>query len=278
MRFSKKIVVITGASSGIGLATVKKFAAEGATVFASDIDEVRGMSLCEKIEGDIRFKKCDVRDVKQIKSLMDFVASSAGGIDVLFNNAGTPGPAERIDEIEPDQWDDTMNLLLRSVAMGIRYAVPYMKGREGASIINTASIASQRIGLGFGTYAVAKSAVLYLTKVAAADLARYGIRVNSISPGMINTNIYKEALNLSTDKFESLKKKFEEMSVHAQPIAKAGQPDDIAPMVLMLASADASFITGTDMLVDGGITLAERPAWDPNCPGPFDELLANLDD
>lgn len=275
MNFSDKIVIITGASSGIGRSAVQKFASEGATVFAADIDEQRGAELVESLSGNIHFKRCDIRDVKQIESLMKFAAEKSGGIDILFNNAGSPGASEPIDQIDVEDWDDTMFLLLRSVAMGIRYAVPYMKNRIGASIINTSSVAGHRVGLGFGTYAIAKAGVLHLRKTAAADLARFGIRVNSISPGMINTNIYKHVFDIPEEKFERLKKQLTEISVKSQPIAKAGQAEDIASMVLMLASDDGSFITGTDILVDGGITLAERAAWDPNYPGPFDKLLAN---
>jgi len=273
MRFQGKTVVVTGAASGIGRSTAMRFAAEGATVIAADINEEGGRALTAQIQDDVRFKRCDVTNVAEIKALMDFAAEATGGIDVLFNNAGAPGPRERIDEIEAHQWDHVMNLLLRSAAMGIRYAVPHMKGRQGASIINTTSIAGMRTGVGTTMYGVAKAGVLHLTRMAAADLARHGIRVNSVSPGLINTNLFAAVLNLPADKFETVKAKIAAASAHAQPVARAGQPEDVASMVLFLASGEASFITGSDMLIDGGMILGERRSWDPDCPGPFDAMF-----
>ncbi len=276
MKFKGKTIVITGAASGIGRAAALRFAAEGATVIAADINEAGGRAIVEEAHGDVRFKRCDVTNVADIEALMAYAAQSTGGIDVLFNNAGAPSAKERIDDLTADKWDTAMNLLLRSVAMGIVYAVPHMKGRVGASIINMSSVAAVRTGMGTTVYGVAKAGVLQLTKMAAADLARHGIRVNSISPGLINTNLFASVLKLPADKFEPLKSKFAEVSAHAQPVPRAGQPEDIAAMALFLASEDGSFITGSDMLVDGGITLGERRSWDPECPGLFDDLLATL--
>ena len=129
MRFSGKTVVVTGAAAGIGAESARLFAREGAVVIAADIDTEGGERLARESEGDIRFRQCDVCNVEAIRSLMDFAASETGGIDTLLNNAGAGGARAPIDEIEPADWDATMDLLLRSVAMGIRYAVPHMIGR-----------------------------------------------------------------------------------------------------------------------------------------------------
>ena len=138
MRFSGKTVVVTGAASGIGKAAVQLFAAEGATVYAADIDEAGGEALTHGSNGDIRFQRCDVCSTAEIKALMDRAASETGGIDVVFNNAGAGGARESMAEIEPEAWDRTMDLLLRSVALGIRHATPLMAGKGGGARVNTA--------------------------------------------------------------------------------------------------------------------------------------------
>lgn len=274
MRFAGKTVVITGAASGIGKAAVLKFAAEGAMVYAADIDEAGGAALTAGSNGDVRFQRCDVCVVSDIKALMDRAAAETGGIDVVFNNAAAVGDRAPIDEIEADGWDATMNLILRSVAMGIRYAAPHMKGRTGASIINTASIAGLGAGYSPTAYAVAKAGVVHLSKVAATDLAQYGIRVNAVCPGFINTNIFTEALEVPEDRKAEAKAMIAAISAAAQPVARGGQGEDIANMVAFLASSEASFITGTHMVVDGGITTGQRHAWDPAAPSLFDALRA----
>lgn len=279
MRFAGKTAVITGAASGIGRATVIKLAGEGATVFAADIDEAGGAALAAASNGDVRFQRCDVTHVPDIAALMNRAAAETGGIDIVFNNAAMVGDRAPIDEIDADGWDRTMNLILRSVAMGIRYAAPHMKGRPSttngtASIINTASIAALGAGYSPTAYAVAKAGVLHLSKLAATDLAQYGIRVNAICPGFINTNIFGQGLGIAAEHHDMVRAVVAEASQHAQPVARGGQPDDIANMVAFLASAEASFITGTHMLVDGGITTGPRHAWDPDTPSMFEALIA----
>jgi NAD(P)-dependent dehydrogenase (short-subunit alcohol dehydrogenase family) len=274
MRFAGKTTVITGAASGIGKATVLKFAAEGAIVYAADIDEAGGAALVAGSNGDVRFVRCDVCHVPDIRALMDRAANETGGIDIVFNNAAAVGDRAPIDEIDAGGWDATMNLILRSVAMGIRYAAPHMKGRAGASIINTASIAGLGAGYSPTAYAVAKAGVVQLSKLAATDLAQYGIRVNAVCPGFINTNIFTAEMDLpDTAKMEA-KGVIAAMSAQAQPVARGGQGEDIANMVAFLASSEASFITGTHMVVDGGITTGPRHAWDPQTPSMFAALLA----
>jgi NAD(P)-dependent dehydrogenase (short-subunit alcohol dehydrogenase family) len=269
-----KTVIVTGAASGIGAAATALFAGEGATVFASDIDVAGGEKLARETPGDVRFVECDVCDPAAIKALMDHAAQETGGIDTLFNNAGAGGARESIAEIEPEAWDRTMDLLLRSVAMGIRYAVPHMKGRKGASIVNVSSVAAVGPGYSPTTYAVAKAGVLHLTKCAATDLAQFGIRVNAVQPGFINTNIFTATMDIPDAAKEQAKAMIAQMSSNAQPVARGGQSDDIAQAVAFLASEQAGFMTGASMVVDGGITLGPRHSWDPEEAGAFEALMA----
>ncbi|WFL76266.1 SDR family NAD(P)-dependent oxidoreductase [Altererythrobacter arenosus] len=278
MRFSGKTVVITGAGSGIGEEAARLFATEGATVYASDIDEANGRRVADgsanDTGGSIRFKRCDVCSPAEIKALMDHAAGETGGIDVLFNNAGAPGERPPIHEIEPDEWDRTMDLLLRSVAMCIRYAAPHMMGRPGASIVNVSSVAAVGPGYSPTAYAVAKAGVLHLTKMAAADLAQFNIRVNAIQPGFINTNIFTRNLAVTDDQKELAKGMIAQMSSNAQPVKRGGQSRDIAEACAYLASDAAGFVTGTSLLVDGGLTLGPRYSWDPDEPGVYAPLEA----
>ena len=276
MRFSGKCAVVTGAASGIGRAATLLFAREGATVYAADIDLAGAQEVAAE-GSNIVAVACDVCDVAQIKALMDRAGTEQGGIDILFNNAGAGGDRAPIDEIEPDGWDRTFDLLMRSVAMGIRYAAPHMKGRKGAAVVNTSSIAAVGPGYSPTAYAVAKAGVLHLTKCAATDLSRYGIRVNAVQPGFINTNIFTASVEMPSQLVAPAKALIHEMSSNAQPVTRAGMPEDIANAVAFLCSEEASFMTGASLIVDGGITVGPRHSWDPEAPGMFDALQAMAD-
>lgn len=273
-RFAGKAVVVTGAASGIGAEAARLFAREGAVVYAADIDDEGGAALADASDGAIRFQHCDVCNTEDIRKLMDRAGTETGGIDVVFNNAGAGGARPGMDEIEPDEWDRTMDLLLRSVAFGIRYAVPHMKGRPNASIVNTSSVAGCGPGYSPSAYAVAKGAVLHLTKSAAADLARHSIRVNAIQPGFINTNIFTSSLGIPAAMVDQAKAAIAQMSSNAQPVRRGGLPIDIAEAAAFLASEAGSFLNGTSLLVDGGLTIGPRHSWDEEEPGIFAALEA----
>lgn len=273
MRFAGKRAVVTGGASGIGRATALRLVDEGAEVWIGDVDVAGGEELAATSNGRFRFQRTDVTKVADIAALLQ-AADAAGGLDVLFNNAGAGGAREKIDEIDEDGWDRTQTLLLKSVAMGIRHAAPLMAKRGGGAIVNTASIAALQTGAAPTAYSVAKAGVLHLTQMAAGDLARHNIRVNAICPGFITTNIFTSALGMDGDRRERANGIIGGIAQSAQPVQRAGRPEDIAAAVAYLASDDAAFVTGTHIVVDGGMTIGPRHSWDPAVPSLFAVLDA----
>ncbi len=273
MRFTGKRAVVTGGASGIGRATALRLAEEGAAVIVGDIDEAGARDLAETSNGRITFQRCDVTDAGDIEELVT-AADEAGGLDILFNNAGAGGARETIDEIFPDDWDRTQSLLLRSVALGIRYAAPLMAKRGGGAIVNTSSVSALGTGYAPTAYSTAKAGVLHLTKVAAADLAKFDIRVNAVIPGFITTNIFTRHLDVPDDKRALANQAIAGIAAGSQPVKRAGRPEDIAAAVAYLASDDAAFVTGTHLLVDGGLTIGTRASWDAESPSLFTALEA----
>lgn len=279
MRFEGKRVVITGGASGIGRATAEAFIAEGAQVMMGDLNAEAGdaMAADTRFDNRLAFQKTDVCEVAEIKDLLDSAASHFGGIDILFNNAGAGGAPERIDEMTVEGWDSTMNLLLRSVAMGTRYAVDHMKKAGGGVIVNTSSINAHEAGWGPVAYATAKAGVRHLSKLSAAQLAVHNIRVNSISPGFIMTNIFADSRKDEPEEARKIDEAIHAFSPMAQPVARSGMPEDIAQAVLYLSSDQGGFVSGIDLTVDGGITVGHRHSWDPNTPGLLDLIQAQAD-
>ena len=271
MRFAGKRAVVTGGASGIGRATVLRLVEEGAEVWIGDIDEAAGQELAETSNGRIAFRRTDVTDADAIRALIES-ADSAGGLDLLFNNAGAGGAREKIDEIAPEDWDRTQALLLRSVALGIRYAAPLMAKRGGGAIVNTSSVSALGTGYAPTAYSTAKAGVLHLSKLAAADLAKHNIRVNAVIPGFITTSIFTRHLEVPDDKRAEADALIAQLAAIAQPVKRAGRPEDIAAAVAFLLSDDAAFVTDTHLLVDGGITIGTRQSWDADAPGFFSVL------
>jgi NAD(P)-dependent dehydrogenase (short-subunit alcohol dehydrogenase family) len=273
MRFSGKRAVVTGGASGIGRATALRLAEEGAEIWVGDIDAAGGQELADTSNGRIHFQRTDVTDADAIAALVG-AADAAGGLDILFNNAGAGGSRARIDEISPEDWDNTQALLLRSVALGIRYAAPLMTKRGGGAIVNTSSVSALGSGYAPLAYSVAKAGVLHLTTMAAAELARHKIRVNAVVPGFIATNIFTAALGLDGEKRAMANAAIAGIAAKAQPVQRTGRPEDIAAAVAYLASDDAGFVTGTHILVDGGMLVGQRHSWDETMPSLFSQLEA----
>ncbi len=205
---------------------------------------------------------------------MDTAADAFGGLDVVFNNAGAGGALLSIEEMTGEAWDRTQALLLRSVALGIRYAVPHMRARGGGAIVNTASVAGLQAGYSRVAYAVAKAGVIHLTRTAAAELAPHRIRINAICPGYILTGIYTASTGLTGAAADQADADLRQISSSVQPLRVSGEPRYIADACVFLASDEAAFVTGTHLVVDGGLTIGPRSAWDPQSPLPVFEALA----
>jgi NAD(P)-dependent dehydrogenase (short-subunit alcohol dehydrogenase family) len=269
----EKVALITGGCSGIGLGTVELFVADGACVVVADLQDDKGAVLEQRFPDRVRYVHCDVTQEADIAKATAAAKEAFGGLDILFNNAGSGGAGAGIPEMTVEAWDGTMNLLLRSVMLGMKHAIPLMRARGGGSIVNTASIAGLEAGWGPVAYSTAKGAVIHLTRVAAAQLARDKIRVNAICPGLIATSIFGASIGLPRQVADQMAARVAETASKFQPIAKAGLPEDIARACLYLASEASAFVTGTHLVVDGGITTGDRHAWDPETVSPLLQLM-----
>jgi NAD(P)-dependent dehydrogenase (short-subunit alcohol dehydrogenase family) len=267
-----KVAVITGAASGIGLATVELFIARGARVIAADIQDDKGAALAARFKGALEYVSCDVLDEAQIKAALARAVSAFGGLDILFNNAGAAGIGA-LEETSSAAWDKAMALLVRSVFVGTREAIPLMRARGGGAIVNTASIAGLQAGWGPVAYSAAKAAVIQFTRAAAPEIAKDKIRINAICPGFIATSIFGGALGLPTAHADQMAAMLAESDGKMQPIRRTGQGHDIAEAAAFLASDASSFMTGTHLVVDGGITVGPAHAWRDDVANPFLEAL-----
>ncbi|MBL8351980.1 MAG: SDR family oxidoreductase [Burkholderiaceae bacterium] len=268
-----KVAVITGAASGIGLATVERFVEAGARVLAADLQVEAGEALAQRFAGAVKFQRCDVTQTAQLRAAIDGAAAHFGGLDILFSNAGAGGTLAGVENFDEAGWDATQALLLKSVAAGAAYAVPHLRARGGGSIINTSSVSALQAGYAPLCYSVAKAGVLHFTRVAAAELAPQRIRINAIVPGFIATNIFGGIMNLSAEQARAFVDQIAERSGSANPVGRSGLPRDIAEAALFLASDAAGFMTGTHLTVDGGLTIGPRHAWDLNAAGPMTDVM-----
>jgi len=272
-RLEGKVALITGGCSGIGLGTVELFAGEGAMVVAADVQDEKGAMLETRFRGAVRYAHCDVTAETDIAAACALAASAFGGLDVIFNNAGFGGLPGGVEAMTVEGWDATFAVLLRAVVLGMKHALPLMRARGGGSMINTASIAGLEAGWGPLAYSTAKAAVIHLSRCAAAELSPQKIRVNAICPGAIATSIFGTAIGLPREAADQMAAMIAQRSSTLQPMPKAGLPPDIAAAALYLASDDSVFVTGTHLVVDGGITVGPRHSWDPAAPNPFVQLM-----
>jgi NAD(P)-dependent dehydrogenase (short-subunit alcohol dehydrogenase family) len=247
-RLRGKVAVVTGAGSGIGLATVRRFAAEGAAVVCADIDEAAGSAAAKEIGGT--FIRVDVTSETEVASLFAEAVDTLGGLDIAFNNAGiSPPDDDSILDTGLEAWRRVQEVNLTSVYLCCKYAIEHMRSLGGGSIINTASFVAV---LGSATsqisYTASKGGVLAMSRELGVQFAREGIRVNALCPGPVNTP-------LLTELFAKDPERAARRLVHI-PMGRFGEADEIAAAVTFLASDDASFITASTFLVDGGISGA----------------------
>ncbi|KRA65969.1 2,5-dichloro-2,5-cyclohexadiene-1,4-diol dehydrogenase [Caulobacter sp. Root655] len=268
-RLDGKVAVITGGCSGIGLGAVELFVAQGARVVAADLQAEKGAILERRFPDKVRFSRCDVTDEAQIAATMALAQEAFGGLDILFNNAGHGGAPNGVADMTAEGWDATFALLLRGPVLGMKHALPLMLARGGGSIINTASIAGLQAGFGPLAYSTAKCAVIHLSRCAAAELSPQKIRVNAICPGLIATSIFGASMGLPREVADQMAARVAEVGPKIQPVPKSGLPEDIARAALYLASDDSEFVTGTHIVVDGGLTIGGRSSWDSTAPSPL---------
>lgn len=249
-----KVAIVTGATSGIGARTAALFVEEGAKVVFTGRRKPEGEALAAKLGSSGRFIQADATVEDDWKRVIGETTKAFGKLDVVFNNAGGPAPTGSIASVPVDGFDQAMALLVRSVMLGMKHAAPIMMKQRSGSIINNGSIAGHLAGYSTSmVYGAAKAAVNHLTRCVAMELGEHNVRVNSVSPGAIATGILAKALGAEAGKADQLTGKIEHIYAKAQPIPRAGIPDDIAQCVLWLASDRSTFVNGVDIVVDGGV-------------------------
>ena len=253
-QLESKVAIVTGGASGMGLATVRRFLEEGASVVVGDLNSDNGRQLLEELSADgygekVRFTVTDVSVEDDVAAMTELALDAFGRLDIVFNNAGIGGAFGPITELEVDDWDTTFHVLVRSVFLGTKHAAKVLiEQGQGGSIINTASNAGMGGGAGPQAYSAAKAAVVSLSKTTAVELAPHDIRVNAICPGVIFTPLMHSGNE----------EQAEEVIEEIQPLSKRGEGSDIAGMAVFLAGDDSLFVTGQEHIVDGGL-LASGP-------------------
>ncbi|MGZ9586066.1 SDR family NAD(P)-dependent oxidoreductase [Paenibacillus marinisediminis] len=256
MRLSGKVVLITGAGSGIGECTAKLFASEGAIVVVNDISQHHGQATVDAIVhdgGNAVFIGADVTDGAQVKVMTDEIIERYGRIDVLFNNAGISGVGV-LHEIEEDVWDRVMRVNVTGVYLTSKYVIPHMIEQQSGSIIHMSSCIAE-IGLAKrAPYAASKGAILALTKSMQVDYAKYNIRVNALLPGTIMTPFVENYLRTSYSDPEEAVQSLKQRQLSGQ----MGTPEDVARAALFLASDESKFMMGSPVYVDGGVVFGKN--------------------
>lgn len=243
--FKNKVALVTGASFGIGRATALAFAKKGAKIVLADwADASETLALIKALGGEAIFVKTDISKSEEVKAMIEKTIATFGSLDFAFNNAGIEGISAPIQDCTEENWDKTLGVNLKGTWLCMKHEIPEMLKRNKGVIINCSSVAGLVGYPGLAAYVASKHGVIGLTKTAALECAKVGIRVNAVCPGAIKTAMI--------DRLTGNKKEVENQFANSEPVGRLGQPEEVANAVIWLCSDEASFVTGDAMAVDGG--------------------------
>ena len=251
LSFENKVALVTGAASGMGLATARTFADAGAAVLLADFREDAVKAEAQKlvIAGHKAIAaRCDVSDDAQVAAMVDRTVAEFGRIDAAFNNAGVMAHIADTADSTREEWDRVIGINLRGVWSCMKYELRQMQRQGGGAIVNNASVGALSGNPGIGSYIASKHGVVGLTRTAALEYIKQGIRVNAVNPGLIDTQIARDVVSGDEQAYGEIAKNV--------PIGRAGRPEEIASAVLWLCSPGASYVVGHALTVDGGMTIA----------------------